>query len=751
MKSFIALSFIVIFSASFANEATDQGMTTEILRSAQKAYCIGEELATQQPPSLRWTMEDGRKTLLPYLDWNLVDSLRIIGDIGPNQRLAFSFDPLADTLETYFYLDSLPTICQQAIAYAPTWIKEELTSAFQHLGDSAQFYAQLLLNAPSNFVDEIAFCIAKIGPEVLMHPLFNPDLLLENVSWLYQIDDSIQYANIIDYGSPPGNYYSTISYCVLDNEDTIWQEYPRDIYYYYIVHPTTSDELPRLDDYVYNKHWREYLFFYADSGYPVLGDYIKRARIVWKRQREILQPNRPFLPTDHALDIIGNWATRTVPVMASGNRPIHPNVIAHEHNGNCGELQDLITAACRTCLIPCVNTMDPCEDHVWSEFFDRSFYPYQVCRGCGPTQIADTSVAYDEQYGGSKRVSAIWNWRPDGFFWDVTGKYSHSCSLYVEVYDQLGRPIDGARVLIYSEYYYGGLTVTAIGFTDRLGSIGFELGDLRNFYARITTPFGSYPADPNATVKIINVSQSNARYYKSFYLYKPMPAPRPRLEIFSGDSVLVHRLSLDMNMPKRLEYGYSISRGAGWGDPDDSVRFYQFYANKQDSGKIDCYITNTAGYNNYLNQVRFGALFLGNDIPPFSLDFICPDTAKYYAIISNEDRTYSANCFDLNLKLYSQTRALIAQGNQISPNYEWRSATLIKGRIRIQLNRMDNHSPPDFQLFQPTGSKITEGFRLEARRENEMVYNIQALPAGIYFLQSASRNRQKTVKIAIVR
>jgi len=49
-----------------------------------------------------------------------------------------------------------------------------------------------------------------------------------------------------------------------------------------------------------------------------------------------------------AVDAIGNWVSETVPFAAEGDRPIQPNVIAHEHNGNCGELQDLLCAAGRT-------------------------------------------------------------------------------------------------------------------------------------------------------------------------------------------------------------------------------------------------------------------------------------------------------------------------------------------------------------------------------------------------------------------
>lgn len=714
----------------------------------QPVYCIGEELATQEQSSIQRMADEDAMMMTSISDWSLADSIRISGIMGHGNRLIFSFNPSADTIESNITLDSLSTICQQAVNYAPTWIQEELISTFWHLGDSAQFYAQLLLNAPANYADEIAFCIAKIGPEVLRNWCFNPQLLLRNVQYLYQIDDSIQYANIIDYGSPPGNYYSTISYCVLDRFDTLWVELPKEIYYYYIVHPTTSDEIPRLDNYVYNKHWREYFFFEADSGFPILKDYIKNAKIVWRRMKQNFPQGRPFTANDCALDIIGNWVTRTNITGATGNRPIHPNVIAHEHNGNCGEIQDLWTAACRTCLIPVVNCSDPCEDHVWNMFYDQAWYPL----ASDPTsRIADSGVAYEEKYGGTKQVSAIWNWRSDGYWWTVTGTYSDACSLFVYVYDQLGRPMDGARVILSSEGWYGGYSTTAIGFTDRFGRAVFELGDSRNFYASIRTPYGNYPADPNAMIRIINISQTNAKYYKSFYIGSPIPAPRSRQEIFTGDSSIVHRIQVNLNMPSRLEYGYSIARGAGSGDPEDSVRFNRFYNDKQDTGIVDLYITNTVGYNNYVNQNRFGALFLGNDIRPMSLDFNCPDSAKYYAIFSNEDRIYAANKFDLNLKLYVPTFAGITQTNQILQNQNWCAASLNRGKIIIRLNQSKVLSPPEFQLYNVFGSKVTRGFYLQTANDNILTYNVEALAHGIYFLKSANDNLTLTKKVILTR
>jgi hypothetical protein len=44
-----------------------------------------------------------------------------------------------------------------------------------------------------------------------------------------------------------------------------------------------------------------------------------------------------------AAEIVSKWIRATLDEAASGNRPVQPNTIAHEHNGNCGEPQDLLS------------------------------------------------------------------------------------------------------------------------------------------------------------------------------------------------------------------------------------------------------------------------------------------------------------------------------------------------------------------------------------------------------------------------
>ncbi|PIV69715.1 MAG: hypothetical protein COS08_04020, partial [Euryarchaeota archaeon CG01_land_8_20_14_3_00_38_12] len=160
---------------------------------------------------------------------------------------------------------------------------------------------------------------------------------------------------------------------------------------WFVVHPKITDEIPtfinpetgRPDE--NGVFWREYLFYHADENYPsdpssdyrypkdekppLLKDKISNITVMYD--------NVPYTapagydnhghyfkdnPRDwdwsydkgHAVEIVSNWVEKTLPLnqreSGDSERPIQPVRIAHHHNGNCGELQDLTVAAARTCM-----------------------------------------------------------------------------------------------------------------------------------------------------------------------------------------------------------------------------------------------------------------------------------------------------------------------------------------------------------------------------------------------------------------
>ncbi|MCJ2513949.1 MAG: hypothetical protein LN408_05875, partial [Candidatus Thermoplasmatota archaeon] len=124
----------------------------------------------------------------------------------------------------------LSEIEKNAVAKSPTWIQRKLVKQIQSINNSDE-YVNLILNSDIQYTDEIAFSIAH-------SPLGNipsAEVIEDNVKILYQIDQLIQYADIIDYDAGNGNYYSTIRYQVLENNIAKQFEYPMDIYYWYVV------------------------------------------------------------------------------------------------------------------------------------------------------------------------------------------------------------------------------------------------------------------------------------------------------------------------------------------------------------------------------------------------------------------------------------------------------------------------------------------------------------------------------------
>lgn len=330
-----------------------------------------------------------------------------------------------------------------AIAKSPKWIQQRLAIQFQAIND--ENYADLILNANIKYVDEIAFCIAcsSIGnvPSI--------DIIKDNVLTLYENDRWINYADIVDYDDGFGNYYSTIKYRVIENETVKEFEYPPEIYYWFVVHPRISSEKP---EYIYGKFWRDYVFNHNDIGYPLLKEKLSDIYYLWDCKSYFQENKRTWnwSLTNHptAIEVISYWVGKTVTEQAYGDRPGQPNIIAHEHNGWCGELQKIAIAAQRATLIPSVGIFDYGEDHVWREFFERGWHE-------NDNWWADGGGAVDKPdvyaYGWRKNMSALLAKKADNTIYEVTPTYIHDedrVTVGFKLLDRRLNPVDGARVVV---------------------------------------------------------------------------------------------------------------------------------------------------------------------------------------------------------------------------------------------------------------------------------------------------------------
>lgn len=366
--------------------------------------------------------------------------------IAPNQEAILKYNSTDHSFE--WIQQHQPTAYGQdlryAISRAPDWMEPALTAQLLEIENLAD-YINLLLTSPKHYVDEIAYCIAY-APKECVAP---PDVLYDNVDWIYRIADEVHYADIKELNQASKNYGSTIQYRTLTQEGIQNITYPADIYYEYIVQP---DIEWGNADYIYDTFWREYLWNHNDRGYPLLKEKLKDVEYLWDNQSYSQPANRiwDYCIAEHptAIEALSYWVGKTVPAYATGDRPNQPNVIAHQHNGYCGELRTLATAATRTALIACIPISNLAEDHVWREFYEQGWHQ-------ADNWWADTGGAVDQfdvyRYGWGKEMSSVYANNPDDSTYDVTAHYLHpedriSVSFNLENYQ--GEPIDGARIIV---------------------------------------------------------------------------------------------------------------------------------------------------------------------------------------------------------------------------------------------------------------------------------------------------------------
>ncbi|MCG2825262.1 MAG: Ig-like domain-containing protein, partial [Thermoplasmatales archaeon] len=579
-------------------------------------------------------------------------------------------------------------------------------------------YVNLILDVENEYVDEIAFCIAHTSVDVLTDEDVYLEVFRKNAELIYEIDSYIQYANLVEKGNiSTGDYWTTVRYNYSENGVLKNTTLPPDIYYWFVVHPKISDEIPtfinpetgRPDE--SGVFWREYLFYHADENYPsdpdtdtnndgipdyyypkdesppLLKDKISNVTVMYDNVPYTAPPgydNHGHYFEDnprnwnwsydkgHAVEIVSNWVEKTLPLNEQesddGERPIQPVRIAHHHNGNCGELQDLTVAAARTCMIPTAGVNLIGEDHVWSEFYcvneSRDYYWHQWDNHWSDSrsvidQFDDYWVNWGERGG-----SGIFKWNGDDSITDVSDRYlidkdgnPVSSVVKVVVNDTDGNPVDGARVIM-SSYWLADNEIESItgmtfrfvhyiipgvagfsffpsiwNYTDSEGVAEFRLAD-NYFVIDVSSKIGS-------DEKTIYVGE-NGNYTVSFELDGSVPKPELNT---AGDS---SPDTPDYNM--RLEYEVL-------NDVQDTkniiVNTEQIGKRKMANSYIDLFICNKTNMEKYLMGLPFDSGELKIDeiegLVPFDDDGNMDD--DWYIVFSNDKHIETKKIIEITVTI----------------------------------------------------------------------------------------------------
>jgi hypothetical protein len=673
-----------------------------------------------------------------------IDSLfsRLFVTPGDEYVIAFDYQTasLADSIVPY----ELTGLAVQAMEASPDWLRDDLEWSFHLLSTANQDrYANLILGVANPATrDEVAFQVAHLSWTVLADPNWDETLIEENAAWIYEIDGDLQYVQVNDYAGE--GYYSTTEYRFLSaTDDTVDVEIPRDLYYWWIVMPRVSDEKPLQDASVYNLFWREYLYTQFDSGYPLLSEVMAPVEVLWDGQQHNWSGGRPFTDDMMAVDALGKWCTSTVPFPASGDRPIQPNVIAHEHDGNCGELQDLLCAAGRTVLIPMLCTMDILEDHVWCEmWWDDAWVPYQVELGGNMTQIANPGIAYDVDHGGSKECSCIWDWRNDGWTWQSIATYSQVCTLTVEVTDSVGVPVDNARVSIASEQYYSPYNVSrgTWGVTDQDGLITFILGNNQNYYVSVASLLGSYPSSGWAA--LINDSEAGEHYYWSWMT----PSPMPSLDVTGGEPGWMSKYLIE------VEYDL----------PFDVQADRDFYANPRneyawylEDGHLPFFIVNRDNLEAYMAGEPFEAYEVAGDLSSNHVYFFLANSEDFFVVFSGREHVGFSSLADVTVRLWEHDGTGLHGAGPLHPSLEV-APNPFAGELTLRFTSTEAGSAV-LTVYDLTGRVVaTRGWELPEAGENALAWDAsdasgEPLAAGTYFARLRAPGLDSVQRVVLVR
>ena len=587
------------------------------------------------------TGNDSRASATRSADWGQVEVITRTIEIPPGEKYYVLFDNDEKTLEegTHAYLiENLPQAAIDAINKVPDWLKVNLTRKFVELDAAHRTTYGNLINGVTNplHVDEVAFAIAHTGKAALQNSRVYPDMFKVNAEFIYVNDQSLKYVNITEVNDPELGPYTTLTYT---NRTGAQLTLPMEIYYWFVVHPKLSDELPSFvnPDGVQGsatefrppptgKFWREWLFHFNDSGYPLLKDRLEDANDYWE-----------------AVAAVSGWVVGSMSFTSDNERAIEPVRIYRKHIGRCGEHQDMACAAARASLIPTICTSNSAEDHVWNEFWDGRWVHWDS----NSYNNVDRPWSQDKDYRGGKNISSVWSWRGDGHVWQVSDRYTPTCNFTATVQDSNGLPVDDADIWVCTEGFYAphGITLTTWGSTNSEGKAYIELGNERNFWFSAESSLGEDPADQGGgetVTQVISIAQIGGSYSHTFTLPGAIPVPtylsRPNDPRPQGS----YKMNISLNVTDAADSGVNLYTGN------------KFYNRDLPGRKIDFFMCNQSNFDKYGSDVLFDAYEVHDNARAENIPFVLPKDENWYAVLSNEDSLATSKLVNITIELYQR-------------------------------------------------------------------------------------------------
>lgn len=605
---------------------------------------------------------DTEKHSLSREGWTVIDSLSFNKLLRPAIHYGYQFN---SSNQQRGMLTNLPVLSPQAvnaINKAPVWMQADLENVLNQLVPEKQIlWADVINNASDPYIDEIAFCIAHSSTLWLESSYANPQLFIDNANLIYAIDQDLSYVQIINHGSSTTDpdYYSTTKYTKIDTLGQITQlEAPKEIYYWYIVHPKTSDEIPAYinptiiednDTHDNNitapnegKFWRQSFYYEHHENHPILKDMLDSCSVVFN-------PNNS---NDDAIHKIQAWINSVMSFTSNTERPHQPVRIYEKGFGRCGEYGDFTMAATRSALIPCTSILSASTDHVWNEFWDTEWHHWEPVNN-----DINHPLVYENGWG--KVFGSVMEIRSDGYLTPITARYSESsATINIHVLDNQQHPVDGASVKLAMDDN-GTIRFDNLGYSDNNGLCQFIVGDGRHYYVRVDSPLGSTPTTSSEYLDVIENISNGMIYDYQLVINNSLLSLENIVVNCPADETDDYRLNLSLLNSKQI-----ISGLVAWDDIDVLGQRPIFYKETNLPGKVNAYFMNYDQYSSYqLPNFPFEAFNTFNSISQAESQFDVP--ANYHVFASLDNYASLKNLQSIDGVIYLEQYGLAQDDNSL--------------------------------------------------------------------------------------
>ncbi|MCP4711996.1 MAG: transglutaminase domain-containing protein, partial [Planctomycetes bacterium] len=434
---------------------------------------------------------------------------------------------------------------------------------------------------------------------------------------IYSHDLDLAYVQVVDYGHSmiDEDYYSTTKYRTIDESGSMVQiEVPKEIYYWYLVHPKITDEIPayidpdviesnsshqnNITDPASGEFWRDFFYNHADESYPLLRDQLANCTTLWPGP-------------SNAISALTNWINGSMSFNSNSERPHQPVRIYRKHMGRCGEYADFSSAAARTALVPCTSILAISEDHTWNEFWEDGWVQWEPVNG-----YIDIPLVYENGWG--KVFGSVFEIKSDGLLTAVTDTYSEgSAAITIYAFDDNNDPIDGAMITL---RVGASLLFDNRGFTDNEGKYTFIVGEDRTYYARLDSDIGGDPLNSNE-VSLLTTTVDGGEYEFYFSAEGTIPAiAYTEIDPPADDTD-------DYIMEVNFVAARDIVTGPVVFDDLDNTDFYH----RSDGGLLNFSMTDQANYGLYGSSSPFETFNCLTDAADGSVSFDVPAASPWYA------------------------------------------------------------------------------------------------------------------------